>query len=328
MKVLVTGATGFVGSHVVDELLDRGYTVSYVARPSSNVQWLTEKPVSRMDGSLFDMQSLRAAVESADMVVHVAGLTAAKNEAEFMRGNVDATRNVLDAIRAYRPDIKRYVHMSSLAVAGPSRDEFHPVTETSGYRPITAYGRAKKLAEDLVNEAAKEFPITIVRPPAVYGPRDSAILTFFQTVNRGLAPLIGFDEKKLSLIHARDLARGLADAAESPNAVGQTYFISSDVDYTWPEVAKVTADALGRKRLLSLRIPHPIVYGIAGISGLFAKLRGKAAVLDYEKGHDMTQRYWTCRNDKARHDFGFHQEMSLEEGIKDTVNWYRKHNWL
>lgn len=328
MKVLVTGATGFVGSHVVDVLLERGYTVSYVARPTSNIQWLTEKPVSRMDGSLFDMHSLRVAVEDVDMVVHVAGLTAAKNEAEFLRGNRDATRNVLDAIRAYRPDLKRYVHMSSLAVSGPSRDEANPVTETSGYRPITAYGRAKKLAEDLVNEAGKEFPITIVRPPAVYGPRDSAILTFFQTIKRGIAPLIGFNEKKLSLIHARDLARGLVDAAESPNAVGQTYFLSSDEDYTWPQVANVTAAIMGRKRMLQIRIPHPIVYGIAGISGVVAKLRGKAAVLDYEKGHDMTQQYWTCRNDKAHHDFGYRQEISLEAGIADTVTWYRKHGWL
>jgi nucleoside-diphosphate-sugar epimerase len=218
--------------------------------------------------------------------------------------------------------------MSSLAVSGPSPDELHPVTETSGYRPITAYGRAKKLAEDLVNEAGKEFPITIVRPPAVYGPRDSAILTFFQTINRGIAPLIGFDEKKLSLIHARDLARGVVDAAESAKAVGETYFLSSDYDYSWPEVANITADALGRKRLFKIRIPHPIVYGIAGVSGLFAKIRGKAAVLDYEKGHDMTQKYWTCRNDKARHDFGFKQEISLEAGILDTVTWYRKHGWL
>jgi len=328
VKVLVTGATGFVGSHVVDVLLERGYMVSYVARSTSNVQWLHDKEASRMDGSLFDMKSLRAAVEQADMIIHVAGLTAAKNEAEFMRGNRDATRNVLDAIRAYHPEIKRYVHVSSLAVAGPSPDEENPVTEDSGYSPITAYGRTKKLAEDLVNEAGKEFPITIIRPPAVYGPRDSAILTFFQTINRGIAPLIGFDEKKLSLIHARDLARGIVDAAESPSAIGQTYFISSDEAYSWPQVAKVTAEVLGRKSLFKIRIPHPIVYAIAGISGVVAKLRGKAAVLDYEKGHDMTRKYWTCGNSKALRDFGFKQEISLEEGIRDTVEWYRKHGWL
>lgn len=328
MKVLVTGATGFVGSHVVDVLLERGYTVSYVARATSNVQWLHDKEASRMDGSLFDMHSLRSAVEQADMVIHVAGLTAAKNENEFMRGNRDATRNVLDAIRAYRPELKRYVHVSSLAVSGPSHNAETCVTETSGFRPITAYGRTKKLAEDLVNEAGKEFPITIVRPPAVYGPRDSAILTFFQTVKKGIAPLIGFNEKKLSLIHVRDLARGIVDAAESEKAIGQTYFLSSDEAYTWPQIADVTAEVLGRKRLIKLRIPHPLVYAIAGISGFVAKLRGKAAVLDYEKGHDITQAYWTCNNDKARRDFGFHQEISLEDGVRETVEWYRKHDWL
>ena len=175
LNVLVTGATGFVGSHVVDVLLERGHTVSFIARSTSNMRWLEGKPVQRVDGSLFDLHSLKDAVEGADVVIHVAGLTAAKNEAEFRRGNLDATQNLVDAIRTYRPGLTRYLHLSSLAVSGPSRDADHPKTEDEPLHPITAYGRTKKMAEDVVR-SMNDVPWTIVRPPAVYGPRDLSLI--------------------------------------------------------------------------------------------------------------------------------------------------------
>ncbi|MBS1560436.1 MAG: NAD-dependent epimerase/dehydratase family protein [Bacteroidetes bacterium] len=328
MKVLITGATGFVGSHVADAMIQRGYAVRYVARATSNHQWMKNKPAECVDGSLYDADSLKAAVTGVDMVIHVAGLTAARNEAEFLKGNRDATANLLDAIKRFDPGIKRYVHISSLAVSGPSVDEAHPITEDMPMRPITAYGRTKKAAEEVVHASMNEVPSTIIRPPAVYGQRDSAILTFFQTVNRGLMPLIGFDAKKVSLVHVRDLARGIADAAESHHAIGQTYNISSDEFYTWREVSKLAGEMLGKKRLLPIHLPHALVLGIAGISGFVGKMSAKPPVLDYEKGIDMIQRYWTCSTEKARTELGYRQEVSLEEGIRETVNWYQDMGWL
>ncbi|MCX6140016.1 MAG: NAD-dependent epimerase/dehydratase family protein [Candidatus Kapabacteria bacterium] len=327
MNVLVTGATGFVGSHVVDVLLERGHTVSFIARSTSNMRWLEGKPVQRVDGSLFDLHSLQSAVEGVDVIIHVAGLTAAKNEAEFLRGNRDATQNLMDAVRTYRPGLRRFVHISSLAVSGPSPDLEHPITEEAPYRPLTAYGRTKQLAENIVKEAT-EIPWTIIRPPAVYGPRDSAIFTFFQTVDKGLATFIGFDEKKLSLVHVRDLARGIVDAAFAAQAEGQTYFISSDEFYTWREIAELTGTFLGKRRLLRVRLPHALVLGIAGISGFVGRVIGKPSVLDYEKGIDIIQKYWTCSTAKAHRELGYRQEMSLKEGLRDTIEWYRKHKWL
>lgn len=328
MKVLITGATGFVGSHVADAMLQRGHEVHYVARATSNHQWMKNKPVRCIDGSLSSADSLKAAVEGTDIVIHVAGLTAAKSEAEFMRGNRDATQNVLDAIRRYAPSLQRYVHVSSLAVSGPAIDESHPITEDMEMRPITAYGRTKKAAEEVVRTAMADMPITIVRPPAVYGQRDTAILTYFQSINRGIMPLIGFDEKKVSLVHVRDLARGIATAAEAHAAIGQTYNISSDRFYTWREIGTVAGAMLGKRRLLPIHLPHPIVMSIAGMSGFFGKLSSKPPVLDYEKGIDMIQRYWICSTDKARAELGHYQEVTLEEGIRETVNWYQDIGWL
>lgn len=291
------------------------------------MRWLDGKQVQRVDGSLFDLHSLKTAVEGVDVIIHVAGLTAAKNEAEFLRGNRDATQNLMDAVRTYRPGLQRFVHISSLAVSGPSPDLEHPITEDSPYRPLTAYGRTKQLAENIVKDSA-EIPWTIIRPPAVYGPRDSAIFTFFQTVDKGLATFIGFDEKKLSLVHVRDLARGIVDAAFAPQANGQTYFISSDEFYTWREIAELTGAILGKRRLLRIKLPHMLVLGIAGVSGFVGRVIGKPSVLDYEKGIDIIQRYWTCSTAKARRELGYRQEMSLKEGLRDTIEWYREHKWL
>lgn len=328
MNVLVTGATGFVGSHVVDVLLDRGYDVSYIARATSNHRWLDGKRVRRVEGSLFDHTSLRQAVSEADMVVHVAGLTAAKSEAEYVRGNRDATQNLIDAVMAYRPELQRFVHISSLAVCGPARDLDHPVRESDTCHPLTAYGRTKRMAEDVVNGVAERLPITIVRPPAVYGPRDEATLTFFQTIGKGLAPLIGFDEKFVSFIHVRDLARGIVEAMEAPAAKGETYFVTSSGFHTWPEISAVSASIMGKRRIIKIKLPHALVLGIAGTVGLATKLGPKPSVLNYEKGIDFIQRYWICSPDKARRDVGFTQQISLQEGIQETVAWYRDMGWL
>ena len=304
MKVLITGATGFVGSHVVDVLLERGHEVFFIARSTSNMRWLDGKSVTRVEGSLFDVESLRHAVTGMDALIHVAGLTAAKNEAEFRRGNLDATQNLIDAVRAFNPGLQRFVHTSSLTVCGPAPSLEQPRTEDhDDLRPLTAYGRTKKLAEDAVR-AASDIPWTIVRPPAVYGPRDAAILSFFQAVHKGLATLIGFGDSRVSLVHARDLARGIVLAMEVPAAHQQTYFITSDEFYSWPQIVDVTKTAMSKSFVLPLRLPHALVLGIAGTVGFFGKLSGKPPVLDYEKGLDLIQPYWICSSDKARRELG------------------------
>jgi nucleoside-diphosphate-sugar epimerase len=328
LKVLITGATGFVGSHVVDVLLERGHDVFYIARSTSNMRWLDGKKVTRVDGSLFDVDSLKDAVTGMDALIHVAGLTAARNEAEFRKGNLDATQNLIDAVRAYNPGLKSFVHTSSLTVCGPAPSLERPTTEDqTDLRPLTAYGRTKKLAEDAVRQAM-DIPWTIVRPPAVYGPRDAAILSFFQAVHKGLATLIGFGDSRVSLVHARDLARGIVMAMEQPVAIHQTYFITSDEFYSWPQIVDVTKTAMGKSFVLPVRLPHSLVLGIAGTVGFFGKLSGKPPVLDYEKGLDLIQPYWICSSEKARRDLGYRQEVSLEDGIRGTVQWYREHKWL
>lgn len=327
MKVLLTGATGFIGSHVAEILVGKGYDVYCLTRKTSSMQWLTSPHIRTVEGSLGSEESLYKAVADAGMVFHIAGLTSARNRTEFFQGNQGGTRNLLNAVLKTAPNLEHFVHVSSLAAVGPAVSLHQPVDETTPYHPITAYGESKKAAEEEVLAERSRLPVTIVRPPAVYGPRDTAILTFFQTVNRGIAPLIGFADKHVSLIHSADLARGIVMAGESERSIGESYFISSNRFYTWSEVSRVTGTALN-KRLLTLKLPHGLVKAIAGMSGFLGRFASKPPVLNYEKGLDMIQPYWICSHEKAERDFGYRQEVSIEDGVADTVDWYIKQGWL
>lgn len=330
MIAFVTGATGFVGSHVADELVRRGYTVRCLTRPTSSLQWLEGTPVERAVGSLTDPASLTKAVEGADIVVHVAGLTAARNREEFFQGNQLATRNLLEATQKAAPNLKRFLHVSSQAAVGPSPSLEQPVNEDTVPRPLTAYGESKKAAEDEVFARKDAFPVTIVRPPAVFGQRDTAIFSFFKTVGRmGILPLMGFNTKYLSLIHCYDLARGIVDAAESANTVGKAYFVASEELYTWEQIAECTRKAFGSTRsAFKIRLPEPVVMGVAGVSEVFGKFSSKPPVFNYEKGKDFIQDYWTCSVERAMQDFGYRQQVSLQDGITQTVEWYIANKWL
>ncbi len=326
MTVLVTGGTGFIGSHVVDVLLTRKYTVRCLVRKSSNLQYLESLPVELVNGDFDNVESLRKAVTDTDIIIHVAGVVAAKNRDGFYRGNLTATRNLLDAVLKYNPDIKRFLHVSSLTVVGPGKNG-KPIDENTQPHPITTYGESKLATEKAVFSYIDRIPFTIVRPAAVYGPRDTATLSFFQSVNKGLVPLVGFSPKKVSLVHAYDLARGIVDAALEEKTIGNIYFIGSEEIYDWQHIGDVTAKVVGRKTL-KLRIPEFMVMGIAALSGFISKFKKKPSVLNYEKGKDMVAENWTCSIEAARRDFGYRQEVSLEEGIKNTLDWYREHGWL
>jgi len=327
MIISITGATGFIGSHLADRMLALGHSVRALVRRTSNLRWLAGKAITLVEGDILDTESLRPFIEHADYIFHVAGVVKARSREEYFQGNEIATRNLLEATKHFAPHTKRFLHVSSQTVSGPSQSADRPVKESDPCAPITTYGESKRAAELAVQEYSPVFPWTIVRPPAVYGPRDTEIFIYFQTIAKGLHSMIGFDEKKLSLIHATDLVRGMHMAAEAANTVGQTYFISSEKFYSWPEVGKVTASVMDRK-YFSVRVPHFMVYTIAIVAQTIAALQKRPATLNLEKARDITRAFWTCDPSKALKDFGFKQERTLEEGIRQTIEWYKKERWL
>ena len=326
MKILVTGATGFIGSHIADRLLASGNEVWAIVRPSSSLQWLQGKPIELVQANMMDLESLKPVVEDVDAIVHVAGVTAAKTRQGFFDGNLVPTRNLLEASRRYNPNLSRFVFCSSQTAVGPSMDG-QPVTELTPPHPITTYGKSKRAAEEECERARTDLPVSILRLAAVYGPRDTAILTFFQTVGKGLKPLIGMQDKWINLAHINDVANSVELAIEREEAKNGTYFIGSEKHYTWREVNNLTSEILQR-RGLTVRLPHAIVYSVAGFSEFFSMFRSKPSVLNWEKGRDMVQANWTCSVEKAKRELGYAQEISLEDGIRDTTEWYKKNGWL
>ena len=325
MRVLITGATGFIGSHLAEHLHQKGHTLKCLIRKTSNLSYLEGLPIEFIYGDLFTQNILCEAVKDVDYIYHVAGITKARTKPEYFRGNQLATKNLLDAVRTVKPNLKRFVHVSSQAAAGPSVNG--TIDETTPFHPITTYGISKMEAERECIRCMENIPITIVRPPAVYGPRDKDIFEFFNTMNKGLQPMIGFNYKQVSLIHVKDLVDGIILAGESAAGVGQTYFISSAKFYDWKEVGEITSRILGKK-VFRLRIPEFLVFMIAGIAEAYSIISRQAVLLNWEKAMDIVQDDWTCSVEKARKDLGFKESFTIETGIRNTVDWYKEHGWL
>jgi len=326
MNVLITGASGFIGSHLAELLLKKNYKVRCLLRKTSSTAWLKDLPVELVYGDLFDTEALHRAVEGVDYVYHSAGLTKARTEDEYFRGNTLGTKNILDAARQYSPGLRRFVLFSSQAAAGPSPTK-EPINEDVPAHPITTYGRSKLAAEQECHAAGNAVRYTIVRPPVVYGPRDKDVFEFFHTVSRGIQPMAGLHQKFVSMIYVDDLVRGTVMAAESEKTIGQTYFISSKGVYGWRELGEISRQALGRK-VLRVRVPEPGIYAIAAVAELMAKFSSKPALINFEKARDMVQNFWTCDASKAKRDFGFEEEIGIEQGINATIAWYKSMGWL
>ncbi len=323
---VVTGASGFVGSHLVDYLLGKGDEVHCIVRKSSNLRWLKGKDVTIHDSGLFDKDALKNILKDVDYLYHVAGVVKGKKEEDYFTGNVETTRNLLDAVVEVAPNIKRVLIVSSLTASGPSKLG-SPVTEDSPTNPITTYGRSKVAQEELVKTYMDKLPITIVRPPAIYGDRDTEIYLVFKTYKQGLMTLVGFNHKEVSLIYVKDLVRGIYLAATTEIAKGEIYFISSKEFYNWPQIGKIIHKAMGKKAI-TLRLPHFLVYTVATFAQFFAMFSSKPATFNLEKARDFVQEAWTCDTTKAQKDLGFKEKYSLEEGMKATIDWYKKEKWI
>jgi dihydroflavonol-4-reductase len=323
---VVTGGNGFVGSHLVDLLLENNYIVRCITRKSSDLKWLKNKEVQIFDSGLMDKEGLRKAFHGADYIYHVAGVVKSKKPEGYFQGNVETTRALLETAVEFKDTIKKFLVVSSQTAAGPSQNG-KVITEDDPCNPITTYGRSKLAEEELAKSFMKLLPITICRAPAVFGDRDTEIFIFFKTFNKGLMTTIGFDKKLISLIYVKDLVKGFMLAAESEKSSGQIYFISSEKYYTWDEIGDITAKVLS-KNPVKVKVPHSIVYTIAAVAQIVAMFSSKPATLNIEKSRDLTRNSWICDTSKAIRELNYYQSIPIEEGIRRTCEWYKQQGWL
>ncbi len=322
MKAFVTGGTGFIGTHLVNALLARGDAVTCLARSPAKAAALERRGVRIVRGDLDNAAALRQGCAGADVLVHLAGRIAARDQGEFMRANRDGTANVLDAAVEQPP--RRFVYVSSIAAAGPTVAG-HPIDETRPPAPVTPYGRSKLAGEVLVRAAA--LPWTIVRPPIVYGEGDRATFGIFRLANLGVVPLFGDGTQQLSLIHVADLVAALLAVVATERTVGRVYFAAHPEITTARQLAMGAGRALGKTPRV-VPVAPPVARAVLWTAGVLARLAGRTALLSGERAPEFLAPAWTCRPDALRRDGGWEARIDLAAGLPRTAAWYRTEGWL
>lgn len=324
MKAFVTGGTGFIGSHLVDALLDNADYQEVRCLIRNNRKWLKGKDITPVKGDLDDLSTLKETVQDVNVIFHIAGRVMAPTYRELEHANVESTENLLRV--AQRAGIPKIVVLSSLGAAGPSNGR--PVTEEDPLAPVSMYGRSKKQMEMRIHEIADdETSVTILRPPAVYGPREEQIYSFFKMVDKRICPIIGDGEKpKISMVYVKDVIQGILKAAEQTIPGVHTYFLTDGTPHTWNEIRSTATRVFGKKNI-PIYVKPGLVKKIAGTLETAASFFGVYPVLNSEKAAEMILE-WTCSSEKAQKELGYAPQYTLEEGISRTIHWYQRHHWL
>lgn len=331
MRAFVTGANGFLGSHLVDRLLERGDAVHVLVRKTSNLQWLLGKDVRFHYGDVIGdsadrSKGLREGLSESDVLFHVAGILRANRPRTYYEVNAQGTANVLEACLKVQPNIRRAVVVTSLAAHGPnSGDDI--AREDDACHPIGDYGKSKRDEELVALKYADRLPVTIIRPPAIYGPRDDQILAFFQMVRRGFALLPGNGKGRLNMTHVQDVVSGMLLAAEHPMAVGEIFFIGEDKNHSWEEAAGTIAAAL-QSKVVRLRVPGAVVYAVCGVAEALGRILRRTFTLNLAYAKNFLQKNWAMDVGKAARILGYRPAFSLASGAENAAQWYFQEGWL
>jgi nucleoside-diphosphate-sugar epimerase len=326
-RVLITGATGFVGYHLIKAALANGLEVYANIRNSATADHLKDLEINYVDLDFESIYLLKENIEEKkyDYIVHAAAVTKAKSLSDYNKINATYTRNLAVAASKSTHNIQKFIFISSLAALGPLKQKNERLTEKSASNPVTQYGISKALAETYLAQVTN-LPLIIFRPTAVYGPREKDIFILIKTIKAGLELYIGKQEQELSFIYATDLADVIIKALAS-DVVGKAYNISDGAVYNRSSLANYVSKALGKKTVM-VNVPVPLIKGLAwGMERLYGVFN-KIPALNVDKIKELTALNWGCDIKNIQNDFGFVPQFGLEQGVNETINWYRKNNWL
>jgi dihydroflavonol-4-reductase len=315
--IFVTGGTGFIGSHLLDRLADGDQPVRALVRRKTALP----RGIEAVSGDLATGEGLAEAIGGADTIIHIAGVTKALSPRDYYRSNTRASEN-LARVAAGRGT--RFVHVSSLAVCGPCPAE-RAIDEDAEPRPVSHYGKSKLEAERIVRSLLPES--VIVRPPVVYGPRDTGVFPLLKSISRGVVIRIAGGERWFSLIYVRDLVDGILAAARSPQAAGRTYFLTHPQALNWSDLGDTSARLMVRKPRV-LRVPPTIAYGAGWLAEAWSTLTRTPGIVSREKVREATCARWVCDSRRAYAELGFEAKTSLDAGLLETLTWYKEAGWV
>jgi len=324
-RVLITGASGFVGFHLIEAALNNHLEVFAAVRKSSKVDHLKELSVQYAYTNFTSVETLTAEIleNQYDYIIHAAGVTKANSKAEYDAINTDYTVNLAKAA-VVSGRIKKFVFISSLAAVGPMATVEGILTETTAQAPVTAYGHSKKRAE----EELKKFTslnYVILRPTAVYGPRDKDILIVLKQFANRFEPYIGKIEQYLSFIYVKDLAQACIQALTRGEQ--SAYLLSDGKRYDRYQLANITKRLLGISTF-KIHLPVSVIKVVAGIAEGVSKITKKPSALNIEKLNELTAANWICSIEKAQQELEFKPKYDLSSGLEETLNWYKENKWL
>jgi len=326
LKALVTGATGFIGSHLVEALVQRGSQVRCLVRNKRHLGWVKDCPVEFVTGNCQEKDSLKQAVKDVEHVFHLAGVTTAVKEKTYFEVNALGTENLVQACIENNPRLKKLIYVSSQAAAGPCRGGGKK-KESDPCEPVSPYGKSKLMGEQLALSHSHELPLLIMRPCSVYGPRDKSFYALFKSLSKGVKPCLSDHDQHVSMCHVQDLVRAILLAAETQTENGGIFFLSDGQDYLMEEIGDIFAQAM-EISALRLRLPKQVLYGMAFFAECISRVSGKPSIMSRGKVEEMIRKNWLCDITKARTLLGFEPRIFLAQGAKLTLAWYKKENWL
>jgi len=326
-RILVTGASGFVGYHVVAALHAAGFTVRGLVRAQSRLDLINAFGPEVVQGDVTQPATLPPSLQDVDAVVHCAGLTRARRPEAFSAVNAEGTRHLCEACVPMGGRMQQLIVIGSLAALGPTANPDAPLTEDSLPHPVGLYGRSKLAGQQIAASYRHRFPVTILLPPALYGPADVDFLNVFRFIKRGVMPLIGRQTRSLSLLHAQDLARAVVLCLQNPSSRQQEYLLEDGAAHTWDEVVATMSRVMGRNPW-TIRLPAGLVRAYARLGGWWGAVSGRPPVLNPDRMQEFLYPHWVCSGRRIRDELGFVPQFDLAGGLHQTRDWYLNHGWI
>jgi len=331
MKILITGASGFIGSFIVEEALKRGFETWAAVRKSSSKEWLQDERIHFIELNLSSKAQLVEQLRDKDFdyVVHAAGVTKCLNKADFHRINTEGTKHLVEALLEVKMPLKRFVFVSSLSIFGAIREQqpYEEIRESDTPQPNTAYGRSKLAAEQYLETLGTRLPYIILRPTGVYGPREKDYFIMAKSIKQHSDFAVGFKRQDITFVYVEDVVQAVF-LALSKGENGRKYFLSDGKVYQSTTFSNLIHEALGRPWWIRITAPVWVLRIVTFAGEYIGRMTGKVTALNNDKYNILKQRNWRCDIQPAINELGYQPQVQLEEGVKRTIQWYKDNQWL